>query len=36
MTVINCFDTSDAWGSEFTPAGRQMANTWQDDFPGRT
>ncbi len=23
-----------AWGSEFTPGGRHMANTWQGDFPG--
>ncbi len=22
-----------AWGDEFTPAGRYMANTWQGDFP---
>ncbi len=22
-----------AWGEEFTPGGRQMANTWQGDFP---
>ncbi len=22
-----------AWGEEFTPAGRLMANTWQGDFP---
>jgi formylglycine-generating enzyme len=22
-----------AWGDEFTPQGRQMANTWQGDFP---
>jgi len=22
-----------AWGEEFTPAGRQMANTWQGAFP---
>jgi formylglycine-generating enzyme len=22
-----------AWGSEFTPGGRYMANTWQGDFP---
>jgi formylglycine-generating enzyme len=22
-----------AWGDEFTPGGRQMANTWQGDFP---
>ena len=22
-----------AWGDEFTPDGRQMANTWQGDFP---
>jgi formylglycine-generating enzyme required for sulfatase activity len=21
------------WGREFTPAGRQMANTWQGEFP---
>ncbi len=22
-----------AWGAEFTPAGKQMANTWQGEFP---
>ena len=22
-----------AWGDEFVPDGRQMANTWQGDFP---
>jgi formylglycine-generating enzyme len=22
-----------AWGDEFTPAGRMMANTWQGEFP---
>src|SRR4030095_546617 len=22
-----------AWGNEFTPGGRQMANTWQGEFP---
>ena len=22
-----------AWGDEFTPGGRQMANTWQGEFP---
>ena len=22
-----------AWGDEFTPAGKHMANTWQGDFP---
>ena len=22
-----------AWGDEFTPGGRTMANTWQGDFP---
>ena len=22
-----------AWGAEFTPGGRHMANTWQGDFP---
>ena len=22
-----------AWGEEFVPAGRQMANTWQGEFP---
>jgi formylglycine-generating enzyme required for sulfatase activity len=22
-----------AWGAEFAPGGRQMANTWQGDFP---
>ena len=21
------------WGDEFTPKGRQMANTWQGEFP---
>ena len=26
-------DTEFAWGTEFTPGGRQMANTWQGDFP---
>ena len=25
-----------AWGDEFTPGGRHMANTWQGDFPLRT
>ena len=24
-----------AWGAEFTPGGRHMANTWQGDFPNR-
>ena len=24
-----------AWGDDFAPAGRQMANTWQGDFPHR-
>lgn len=24
-----------AWGDEFTPEGRAMANTWQGDFPHR-
>ena len=24
-----------AWGDEFTPDGRHMANTWQGDFPQR-
>jgi formylglycine-generating enzyme required for sulfatase activity len=24
-----------AWGDEFAPDGRQMANTWQGDFPHR-
>jgi formylglycine-generating enzyme len=24
-----------AWGDEFTPGGRHMANTWQGDFPYR-
>jgi formylglycine-generating enzyme len=23
-----------AWGDEFTPGGKHMANTWQGDFPG--
>ena len=22
-----------AWGDEFTPGGRHMANTWQGNFP---
>ena len=26
-------DTEFAWGDEFTPAGRHMANTWQGEFP---
>jgi len=26
-------DTEFAWGDEFTPAGRHMANTWQGNFP---
>src|SRR5829696_5364549 len=26
--------TEFAWGEEFTPGGRQMANTWQGAFPG--
>src|SRR5262249_32673368 len=26
-------DMEFAWGREFTPGGRQMANTWQGDFP---
>jgi sulfatase modifying factor 1 len=26
-------DAEFAWGDEFTPAGRQMANTWQGAFP---
>jgi formylglycine-generating enzyme required for sulfatase activity len=25
-----------AWGDEFTPGGRHMANTWQGEFPIRT
>ena len=25
--------TEFAWGDEFTPGGRHMANTWQGDFP---
>ena len=25
--------TTYAWGEEFTPAGKQMANTWQGEFP---
>jgi formylglycine-generating enzyme len=24
-----------AWGDELTPGGRQMANTWQGEFPGQ-
>ncbi|MGE9009959.1 formylglycine-generating enzyme family protein [Leptospira interrogans] len=24
-----------AWGNEFTPGGRQMANTWQGEFPSQ-
>ena len=24
-----------AWGDEFTPGGKHMANTWQGDFPQR-
>jgi formylglycine-generating enzyme required for sulfatase activity len=24
-----------AWGREFTPDGKQMANTWQGDFPNK-
>ena len=26
-------DAEYAWGSEFTPGGKQMANTWQGEFP---
>ena len=26
-------DTEFAWGDEFAPDGRHMANTWQGDFP---
>src|SRR5262245_44827766 len=26
-------DAEFAWGSELTPDGRHMANTWQGDFP---
>jgi formylglycine-generating enzyme required for sulfatase activity len=26
-------DTEFAWGDEFTPGGRPMANTWQGEFP---
>jgi sulfatase modifying factor 1 len=26
-------DAEYAWGGEFTPGGRQMANTWQGEFP---
>jgi formylglycine-generating enzyme required for sulfatase activity len=26
-------DTEFAWGDEFTPAGKHMANTWQGNFP---
>jgi formylglycine-generating enzyme required for sulfatase activity len=29
-------DAEYAWGDEFTPAGRTMANTWQGDFPYRS
>src|SRR6516162_9321121 len=29
----NLADVEFAWGDEFTPGGRQMANTWQGDFP---
>jgi formylglycine-generating enzyme required for sulfatase activity len=29
-------DTEFAWGDEFTPDGRHMANTWQGEFPART
>jgi formylglycine-generating enzyme len=25
-----------AWGDEFTPGGKHMANTWQGEFPART
>ena len=25
-----------AWGDEFAPGGRMMANTWQGSFPWRT
>ena len=28
-------DTEYAWGSEFTPDGKQMANTWQGNFPNK-
>src|SRR5262249_13953364 len=24
-----------AWGDDFTPKGRQMANTWQGEFPNQ-
>ena len=24
-----------AWGDEFTPGGKHMANTWQGEFPAR-
>jgi formylglycine-generating enzyme len=27
-------DAEFAWGDEFTPGGKQMANTWQGAFPG--
>jgi sulfatase modifying factor 1 len=27
--------TEFAWGDEFTPGGRHMANTWQGDFPNQ-
>jgi formylglycine-generating enzyme required for sulfatase activity len=27
------FDTEFAWGDEFAPRGRHMANTWQGNFP---
>ena len=26
-------DAEFAWGEEFTPGGRHMANTWQGEFP---
>jgi formylglycine-generating enzyme len=25
-----------AWGDEFAPSGKHMANTWQGEFPRRT
>jgi sulfatase modifying factor 1 len=28
-------DAEFAWGHEFTPKGRQMANTWQGEFPNQ-
>ena len=28
-------DAEFAWGDELTPGGKQMANTWQGNFPDR-